>query len=60
MTESIIHITDDFWEYYPDGFSRKIPLNGHHNGIICVWNKTLNKPAVNKFLKLIEKTDIYK
>lgn len=39
-----IHITDNFWNYQPDGYSKKIPLRGYANGIICVWNKyTTNK-----------------
>lgn len=49
MTVNSIHITDNFWNYQPDGFSKKIPLHGYANGIICVWDKHTENKQVQKF-----------
>lgn len=49
MKVDSIHITDNFWNYQPDDFSRKIPLHGYANGIICVWDKYTANKQVQKF-----------
>ncbi|MCU6762736.1 HTH-type transcriptional activator CmpR [uncultured Roseburia sp.] len=53
MTQDCIHITDDFWSYTPDTVSRKIPLMGHFNGIICAWNPEISKASLKNFLGFI-------
>ena len=53
MTENCIHITDDFWTYTPDDFSKKIPLKDHFNGIICAWQPNAQKNCLKNFLNLL-------
>lgn len=50
-TKTQIHITDDFWEYHETDFSKKIPLQGFENGIICVWKKGNGKKILKAFLE---------
>ena len=57
MTQDCIHITDDFWAFSEDDFSKKIPLKDHFNGIICAWNPNNSKSCLDLFLNIIPKFD---
>ncbi len=54
LHEDCIHVTDDFWAYTPDEISRKIPLKNHYNGMICVWNRPVQKKSLKYFLDMIK------
>lgn len=55
--EDCIHITDDFWSYHEDNFSKKIPLKGHFNGVICTWDPHSSKKCLKQFLDIIQVTE---
>lgn len=54
IDEDCIHITDDFWSYHADNFSKKIPLKGHFNGVICTWIPHSSKKCLKQFLDIIQ------
>lgn len=51
--QDAIHITDDFWAYSSNEYSRKISLKDHYNGIICAWSASSSKACLGEFLGVI-------
>lgn len=51
-----ILLADSFWEQLPLADLKRIPLQGHYSGILCVYRRVNPKRSVLDFLELAEQS----
>ncbi|MBV7272969.1 LysR family transcriptional regulator [Clostridium sp. PL3] len=51
-------LTDDYFDLGQYENLKRIPLQGYYNGIVCVWNKKIRTPYIQKLIDFFPNYDI--